>query len=165
MPNVKNAQALRLDRWRTDPAIDTDLASEINRKRSAFFRVFDSGDFTTTDDVDRWRAIAAACPDKRFWIPTRTWRLGPEWIAALVALNRLPNVVVRASGLRWNIAPDDVGLPIATMVNDDTGDCPATRQGTDCKTESCRKCWDKDNAETKIDAHGSPVNWRKRLAA
>lgn len=161
MPCVRNAQAYRLDRWQNDPTIDAELIAAINRTRSGYFRVFDSGDFTTVNDIDRWHVIAAACPTVRFWIPTRVWRLGSDWQSALNRLNALPNVCVRASGLKWD-EPADSTLPLATLVTDDSGDCPATLNHSSCVAESCRKCWDKANAETRISRHGRSVNWKNR---
>lgn len=171
MPNVKAAQADRLRRWREEPTIDCELVAEICRKRGQYFRVFDSGDFSSIDDVHRWRKICTRCPGKQFWIPTRTWRLGLEWRAALARLHDLPNVCVRYSGLRWGETPPEIrdsgteAMPITTLVTDGSGDCPAMKERSSCETEGCRKCWESKNAETRIDRHGNRVNWTRRVAA
>lgn len=164
MPNVRKAQAERLHAWRTDPTIDDQLVDAINRKRGRYFRVFDSGDFSKLSDVQRWHAICQRCPDKLFWIPTRTWRLGERWLKALGILAGLPNVCVRFSGLTWD---DQVPFwgPTTTLVTDGSGDCPAVKNHSSCDAEGCRKCWDKTNQETRIDRHGNVVNWKRRTAS
>jgi hypothetical protein len=86
----------------------------------AYFRVHDSGDFHSPEYIRAWKEIVAAHPKITFWIPTRVWAMKPTWrckinnrlirrqdmIAALAALSREPNVVLRPSMLLFDEPPD-----------------------------------------------------------
>lgn len=108
-----------------------------------FFRLHDCGDFASIEYVRAWTRIARALPETRFWAPTRTWRLGGEWLEALRELASLPNVVVRPSALYLNEPPPVVdGLSAgagvyAKGVELEGYKCPA---GTPEHGPSCGEC-------------------------
>lgn len=164
MPNVVNAQGARLTWWRIAPeaervALMVEAIGHACRKR-AFFRVFDSGDFTTPDDVMAWVAIARALPNIAFWIPTRSWRVkGFETSLALLA--SLPNVALRRSALNVDENPPiDANVPLTSGVTSTGPGCPKQTHGS-CELAGCRACWQKEVPHIDYHVHGSDVNWKR----
>jgi hypothetical protein len=131
--------------------VDT-MVEAIRRDRSTYFRVHDSGDLFNPTYVRAWTMIARALPDKRFWIPTRTWRFldRPQWRDALLELAALPNVTMRPSALFFDDAPPIIpGMAAGTTATSAGYSCPAPDQGNYCG--SCRVCW--DQPETPVSYH------------
>ena len=117
------------------------LTKLIQKQEIKFIRVFESGDFSSVEDVRKWTKIAKACPNHKFWIPTRTWWRA-EFKQALQELNYLHNVVVRPSALEFDVdAPDLDWLSAGTGAYSKNAkpqkghfDCPGSCEG-------CRVCW------------------------
>lgn len=124
----------------------------------SYFRLFDSGDFPTPDAIRKWTAIAAACPDTKFWVPTRVHKL-PAYEAELKKLEALPNVTVRRSSdsLTGEFTP---GLHGATVVHDyatvvqGVHTCQALAPENNRTCNGCRKCWNKEIPVIGYPAHG-----------
>ena len=112
----------------------------------AYFRVHDSGDLFSPSYTYLWLRVCQKLEGVQFWFPTRMWRTkNLHMLAALHALNALPNVVVRPSALRFDDpAPVIEGLSAGTTAADEGFNCPAsTREGKDKnKCMDCRTCWD-----------------------
>lgn len=169
MPNVERAQRIRWDWWRTasNPERIRVMSYAIARKLrkqiesgTAYFRVFDSGDFSNPRDVETWIEIARALPQVKFWIPTRCWWL-PEFQEPLRRLHALPNVTVRASALDVDgVNPD---WPTVSRVVSDGPGCPKQTHGN-CEAAGCRACWSKDVPSIEYRQHGHRVNWKRRAA-
>lgn len=164
MPSVVNAQSARLAWWRRTPeservALMVEAIGHACRKRP-FFRVFDSGDFTTPADVATWQAIIRACPGVSFWIPTRSWRV-PAFEASLASLAREPNVALRRSALDIDTTPPiDPSLPLTSGVTSTGAGCPKQTHGS-CEAANCRACWNRAVPHIDYHVHGSHVDWRK----
>lgn len=169
MPAALHAQAARAA-WIRGPgtvaAKARCLASEIG-PRTRYVVVHVSGDFRTRAEVAIWRRVAQMRPDVRFWVRTRTWRLGPAWVRQLSALHALPNVVVRASALVIDGPAPSVPFPTSGVTRRGVG-CPKQTHGS-CEASGCRACWDKDVSHVDYLFHSSldtratdgAVNWAK----
>jgi len=164
MPNVIRAQMARWTWWTTTPQVErvSTLVGAIQSacRKVPFFRVFDSGDFATVEDVRIWSEICASCPNVSFWIPTRVW-WRPEYASALKALATLPNVALRRSALRVDAPiPGDRALPLSSGVTSTGPGCPKQTAGS-CEAAKCRACWDKAVRHVDYHVHGqkAPIKW------
>lgn len=135
-------------------------------KPPEYFRLFDSGDFNSARDVRVWYEIAKRNPNVKFWAPTTAYaacaktpeekKKVADIVTELKKFNKLPNVIVRPSGLLVDKpAPQVPGLaPGATVTKEKTGSgrwtnidgvkhwvCPG-----DCT--KCRHCWTKKTPVT-----------------
>ena len=79
-----------------------------NRKTRAFaqhslrhFRVHDSADFADPYMVDLWGRVCEAMPQILFWFPTRVWFLPNFQKKIQWWVERLPNMTIRPSALRF----------------------------------------------------------------
>lgn len=164
MPNVIGAQGARWAWWTSAPLserIDT-LAGAILHacRKRPFFRVFDSGDFNSPEDVLAWVEIASRCPLVQFWVPTRVW-WRPEYREALAKLGGLPNVALRRSALRVDEnPPPDTLFPLTSGVTSTGPGCPKQSAGS-CELAGCRACWDRSHAHVDYHVHGqkAPIRW------
>lgn len=168
MPAVLRAQAARAA-WIRGPGTVASkarqLASEIG-PRTRYMVVHVSGDFRTRTEIAIWRRVAQLRPDVRFWVRTRTWRLGPAWVRALSTLHALPNVVVRASALTIDGPAPAVPFPTSGVTRRRGAGCPKQTHGS-CEAAGCRACWAEDVPHvdylfhSSLDTAGSngAVNW------
>ena len=142
---VKNALEYRRKWFNNNPdnIVVGTIAKKLNNvRKNNRVRVFESGDFENIRAIKIWTRIAEKCPNKRFWIPTRTWHK-TEFLPFLQKLNKLPNVVVRPSSLNFDKkAPRVKGLAAGTMAYKNEN-CPENY--FDCKgdCEKCGVCWNK----------------------
>lgn len=155
MPAVLRAQATRAA-WIRGPGTVASkarqLASEIG-SRTRYMVVHVSGDFRDRTEVLVWKRVAQLRPDVRFWVRTRTWRLGRAWVRTLAALHALPNVVVRASALAIDGPAPAVPFPTSGVTRHGVG-CPKQTHGS-CAAAGCRACWDKDVPHVDYLFHSS----------
>lgn len=126
---------------------------------NGYFRIFDSGDFSSPQEYDVWYNIIANNPQVKFWIPTRTWRSeNPEWIGGLVKLRELPNLMVRPSALEFNEPPPTVDGTMVITDNAAKPDivylCPKSVNGSSCDKEGCRVCWESPATQVAYFVHG-----------
>jgi hypothetical protein len=153
----------------------TYMVAAIGAVRSEHFRVHDSGDMFNAHYAECWLAVCRALPQKRFWIPTRSWQVPngalpvfDPLMNALRAMAQLPNVTVRPSALNFgDTAPRVAGLHAGSTADCTKGDygilpdggiawncapfqCPS--HTTNNKCGDCRACW---------DAKDVPVSYRK----
>ncbi len=164
MPNVIKAQLARWTWWNATSRAErvNVLVSAISRacSRKPFFRVFDSGDFASPEDVRIWAEICASLPNVHFWIPTRVW-WRPEYATALKALASLPNVALRRSALRVDESvPANATLPLTSGVTSTGPGCPKQSAGS-CEAAGCRACWDRSVLHVDYHVHGqkAPIKW------
>lgn len=169
MPNVIHAQSARWSWWTSAPETERveTLAGAISHacRKRPYFRVFDSGDFSSPADVLTWARIIALCPTVHFWIPTRVW-WRPEYAQALSALSALPNVALRRSALSIDQAlPADPSLPLTSGVTSTGPGCPKQTAGS-CEAAGCRACWSRDVLHVDYHVHGqkAPIKWQAVLA-
>lgn len=121
------------------------MVEEVNRKRSPYFRWFDSGDLQSVKQGHEILEVCELTPDKFHWIPTREVKM---WKTVLLQRKgMLPkNVVLRASATMINDQPVTSFEHTSTVHNDEYNGpslghiCPAFQQGNQCG--DCRACWD-----------------------
>lgn len=102
-PNVENAMQYRLDKLNSDSFV-SEMVAELNRKRSEYFRWFDSGDVHNVAQALKIIAVCKLTPNKKHWIPTKERQI---WKEAL-AMDSLPdNAVIRYSAHMIDQAPPD----------------------------------------------------------
>ena len=139
--NVQNAQERRLASL-THPQWVEAMVFLLKHKKAKHFRWHDSGDIQNEQHLANIIAVATACPEVHFWLPTRE-----TGIILNDSRHRGPvpsNLVIRVSGTMVNDSPLTKykntstvafkGLPQTGHV------CPAPAQGGKC--QDCRACWD-----------------------
>lgn len=100
---------------KTDAFADEAIA-EIRQRKIKVLRVHVAGDFYDVSYLTKWSKIALACPETRFFIFTRSWRIA-GFLPALKRLARLPNVFLWLSeDSTSGRAPKIDGARIAYMV-------------------------------------------------
>ena len=160
MPNVRGNQLLRYEWWHSTaaPKVVNILSAKINKLRTKYLRVFDSGDFQRVEDVIIWNAIAQKCPEIKFWFSTKAW-VKSEFTEALVRLHAEPNVVVRRSALFFDKPADRHRILTTAEVRAIGPGCPKQISGS-CNKAKCRKCWDKNVQTVTYALHGSIAKWK-----
>lgn len=134
--NVQNAQARRLEAIR-HPRWTEAMTYLMHCLDVRWFRWHDSGDIQSPSHLANIVAIARACPDVRFWLPTR------EKLFVTMhqrAHGQFPkNLVVRVSAAMIDGPPPEYFRNTSTVT---TGapSCPSHKQNNECGT--CRRCWD-----------------------
>jgi hypothetical protein len=142
-PCVIAAHARRLASL-DDPRWTEAMITLIRRKckKVPFFRWHDSGDLQHIPHLLLIIAVAFACPDVHFWLPTQEHillkyarRHGFDWPT---------NLVVRESATKLNIQEKFGQGPISSqtttgIIPEGAYECPAPKQGNACGT--CRACW------------------------
>lgn len=144
----------RLRQWQRVSTSQTTLtrfvrafSGALNRSRERdprYFRWFDSGDLQSTNMLDAIVKIARACPDRRFWLPTREAAMVRDWLAGNPS-GFPENLVVRMSATMLGGSSQRIpGTARSTSSHADPPDgylrCPAPTQSNVCGT--CRACWD-----------------------
>ena len=133
---VQTAQYKRLASIQTPHWVEA-MSFLINRLKTKYFRWHDSGDIQSPSHLEKIVEVAKACPDVKFWLPTRE----KVFIRShLIQHGAFPaNLVVRVSGTMIDgVAP--IGFANTSTVTTSTPTCPAPGQNNECK--SCRACWD-----------------------
>lgn len=125
----------------------------INKRGDKYFRWFDSGDLQSTKHLDDICKIATACPNCKFWLPTREYNFVREYIESG---NIIPdNLCIRLSNMMINgPAPVDLaqGLGVNISSVKQVGyNCPSSNQGNQCL--DCRKCWNTEVFEISYKKH------------
>ena len=127
-PNVKAALARRLASLSHPRWVE---AMTVLVKGKKHFRWHDSGDIQSVDHLKKIFEVCNNTPKTMHWLPTQERRYLP--------LGSYPkNLVIRLSNAKNNTAPGQAWTHWSTVV-DEGGDCPASKQGNQCK--SCRRCW------------------------
>ena len=113
-------------------------------KKKKHFRWHDSGDIQSVAHLIKIFEVCKNTPATKHWLPTQERRYLPiNW--------RHPkNLVIRLSNAKNNSKPGNAWSHWSTVV-DSGGDCPASRQGNQCK--SCRRCWSRDVKHVTYPKH------------
>jgi hypothetical protein len=111
---------------------------------SKFFRWFDSGDLQDKAMLTKIVEIAHACPQVKFWLPTKEYGIVQAY---LNDGHTFPdNLNVRLSGYILNqVGPNALAKRLGVTTSEVRREgytCPASKQGNFCG--SCRFCWDRD---------------------
>ena len=139
-PNVKDALQRRLESL-PHPQWSEGLSVLVKGKKH--FRWHDSGDLQGVWHLKKIFEVCNNTPGTMHWLPTQERRYLP--------LGSYPkNLVIRLSNAKNNTAPGNAWTHWSTVV-DEGGDCPASKQGNQCK--SCRRCWDPKVKHVKYPKH------------
>jgi hypothetical protein len=112
-------------------------------KKKKHFRWHDSGDLQGVPHLKKIFEVCNNTPATMHWLPTQERKYLP--------LGSYPkNLVIRLSNAKNNTAPGQAWTHWSTVV-DEGGDCPASKQGNQCK--SCRRCWDPEVKHVTYPKH------------
>ena len=112
-------------------------------KKKKHFRWHDSGDIQSVAHLKKIYEVCINTPKTMHWLPTQERQYLP--------MGSYPkNLVIRLSNAKNNSKPGNAWTHLSTVV-DEGGDCPASRQGNQCK--SCRRCWDRNVKHVTYPKH------------
>ncbi len=116
----------------------------INTLTPRFFRWYDSGDLDSVKMLGKIVEIANACPDTKFWLPTKEYKVVQDFVkgGGLIPSNlcvRLSAYMIDESGPI--VLAKRLGVTISE-VSKGAFSCPSSNQGNKCL--DCRACWDKN---------------------
>ena len=142
---VQAAQYKRLEAIR-HPLWVQAMATQINSKKTKFFRWHDSGDVQDVEHLLKIFEVCRLSPDVQHWMPTRE-----AWTKEY--LKQCPeNLVIRFSMPMINQPAAESWPQVSTVVTDPSAaTCPAPNQGNSCK--DCRACWSKNVHNVAYLAH------------
>ena len=142
-PSVKAALARRLASLMNARWVE---AMTVLVKGKKHFRWHDSGDLQSVTHFKNILEVCKATPETSHWLPTQERKL-----LTLIDPEVLPkNLLVRLSNAKNNTHPGKF-WPYWSTVVDTGGDCPASKQGNQCK--SCRRCWSRDVKHVTYPKH------------
>ena len=130
-PNVKDALQRRLASLMDPRWVE---AMTVLVKGKKHFRWHDSGDIQSVKHLIKIFEVCKNTPATSHWLPTQERKYLPMKGSTIP-----PNLLIRLSNAKNNTAPGQAWTHWSTVV-DSGGDCPASKQGNQCK--SCRRCWD-----------------------
>ena len=141
-PVVQNAMKMRLEKFYKKEFIPS-LVYLLQSMDQKYFRWFDSGDLQDAEMFNRIVEIAKLCPDVKFWLPTKEYKIISDYIESG---NKIPaNLNVRLSGYMIDEnGPISLAKKLHVTISEvrrEGFNCPSSKQGNFCET--CRKCWDK----------------------
>jgi hypothetical protein len=159
-----NVEALRREHLRQMRDADwvARMVEKIRTEKVEWFRWTDSGDLLDVQMLERIVAIAAGCPQCRFWLPTRELAI----VAAYVRKHRpgLPtdkvwpaNLAVRLSATMIN-GPAPVafarryGCTVSRVLS--TTDYSCSAPANDGRCGDCRACWQREVFEVSYHLLG-----------
>ena len=139
-PNVKDALQRRLKSLDHPQWVE---AMTVLVKKKKHFRWHDSGDIQSVKHLINIFEVCKNTPATKHWLPTQERRYLP--------LGAYPdNLVIRLSNAKNNTKPGRSWTHWSTVVDKD-GDCPASKQGNQCK--SCRRCWSREVKHVTYPKH------------
>jgi len=164
LSNVRAPREHNKEDWPRDEWVD-DMVAALQGEQ--FFRWLDSGDLYDIRLARKVRAVMAATPWVKHWLPTRMYKFF-KFRPILDAMRTLPNVSVRFSsdsvlgaftpGVHGStIIPTRESAPTSVSV------CLAYEHGGKCS--GCRACWDPRIPVIAYVAHGVKMQKVVRLLA
>ena len=156
-PNVKAPRLHNKEDWKR-PEWVSDMVKELDNDR--YFRWFDSGDMYSVKLAEKMLDVMTQSPHCKFWLPTRMHKF-MKFRPVIVAMERLPNVVVRKSSDSINgrlIRGKTISTIVPYAGAETEGMTLCSAYDNEGKCGDCRACWDK---KTKIIAY--PAHGRKLL--
>ena len=139
-PNVKAALARRLKSLTHPRWVE---AMTVLVKGKKHFRWHDSGDIQSVKHLINIFEVCKNTPATSHWLPTQERKYLP--------LGSYPdNLTIRLSNAKNNTKPGNGWTHWSTVV-DSGGDCPASKQGNQCK--SCRRCWSREVKHVTYPKH------------
>ncbi len=138
--NVRQALARRLESLKHPRWVE---AMTVLIKGEPHFRWHDSGDLQGVAHLKKIFEVCNNTPGTMHWLPTQERKYLP--------LGSYPkNLVIRLSNAKNNTTPGQAWTHWSTVV-DSGGNCPASKQGNQCK--SCRRCWSRDVKHVTYPKH------------
>jgi hypothetical protein len=147
-----------------------DWASELikyltcGNKPQKEFRLHDTGDIQSVEYLNDIVRVAKACPDTRFWVPTKEYRIIGDYLRANPQGFPI-NMCVRVSAPMVGKPISKLAaccLPTSTVGCANVGfECPVKSGSEGCDTYNCRACWDNNVRNVNYHVHGMKA---KRLA-
>ena len=139
-PNVKDALARRLKSLMHPRWVE---AMTVLVKGKKHFRWHDSGDIQSVDHLKKIFEVCNNTPATMHCLPTQERKYLP--------LGSYPdNLTIRLSNSKNNSKPGKAWSHWSTVV-DTGGDCPASKQGNQCR--DCRRCWSRDVKHVTYPKH------------
>ena len=114
-------------------------------KKKKHFRWHDSGDIQSVEHLKKIYEVCNNTPGTMHWLPTQERKYLP-----LQGSSYPDNLTIRLSNSKNNTQPGRAWTHWSTVV-DSGGDCPASKQGNQCK--SCRRCWSRDVKHVPYPKH------------
>jgi hypothetical protein len=114
-------------------------------KKKKHFRWHDSGDLQGVAHLKKIYEVCNNTPGTMHWLPTQERQYLP-----LKGSSIPKNLLIRLSNAKNNSKPGNAWTHWSTVV-DSGGDCPASKQGNQCK--SCRRCWSRDVKHVTYPKH------------
>lgn len=112
------------------------------------FRIYDSGDFQSEQNILDWFAIAEALPDVAFWAPTQELAM----VRRVLEKHALPdNMIIRASSVYIDGPRKAFDWTSGVTTDKSKVTCPAYTQGGACL--DCNQCWDKSVKDVTYPKH------------
>lgn len=135
-PNVQIAQERRIICLHDTRWVQA-MVTLITKRNVEYFRWHDSGDLQGMWHLEKIIEVAHACPNTRFWLPTREYELVNRLSKALIPTN----LAIRVSDVNIDGGATTIsGFPTSGVTRDSTkATCPAPLQGGTCG--QCRNCW------------------------
>ena len=141
-PNVKDALARRLKSLDHPQWVEA-MTTLVKKKKH--FRWHDSGDIQGVAHLKKIFEVCNNTPGTMHWLPTQERKFLP------LSQDSIPkNLLIRLSNAKNNTTPGNAWSHWSTVVDSD-GDCPASKQGNQCK--SCRRCWSRDVKHVTYPKH------------
>jgi hypothetical protein len=153
-PGSANLRKHNLKDWKRKNWVK-DMVKAI--KHMPYFRFFDSGDIYCVELAIKIEQIVKACPDTKFWIPTRSHKI--KLIKNVIdRLNHLTNCVVRISsdsviGGIVDYATNSTIVP-SNSVKSKPNFLVCQSFNREGKCGDCRACWNKTIKTIAYPAHG-----------
>lgn len=144
-PTVNNAYQRRLNAYNNNPQEWAQaMVDTLAKKKSSFFRFFDSGDLQSVEMLESIVSIVSRLPDISFWLPTRESGILRDYVAKW-GNNWPENLTIRLSSTRIDAKPFNslaktLNVKTSTVKTSEAS-CPSSKQEGECR--DCRACWDK----------------------
>ena len=150
-PSVQNAMAKRLEKF-YKPEFIPSMVYLIRVLNQSYFRWFDSGDLQDSLMLERIVEIARLCPDTKFWLPTKEYKIVQDYLKT----RSFPsNLNVRLSGYMVDKeGPKSLAAKIGVTISEVRKigfTCPASLQDNFCGT--CRACWNRQEFNVVYKKH------------
>ena len=154
-PDAKRVRAHNLAIVRQGDTWASELITFLQATKQAEFRIHSTGDIQSLSHLESIVKVAQACPNTRFWLPTKEYRTIREYLKTNGSFPINLCVRVSAPMLAKPISNSAAcGLPTST-VNCDIGfNCPVKNSKAKCDTYNCRACWDNSVKNINYHVHG-----------
>lgn len=125
------------------------MVTQIKKSGTTWFRWHDSGDLQSLQHLLNIVAVAEACPEVSFWLPTKEKKLINRF---LEVFGDFPvNLVARVSGAMIDGDAPDYANTSTVVTDANKATCRAFENKNKCG--DCRKCWDRSVSNVSYLQH------------